>query len=123
MSWDAYTAALLAYPDVSAAGIYGHNGGVWSQNQMTASPEEILAFVARFQNPRTGAKLVVDGKQFIATLCTEEFLTGRNKQGVGLAVVMSSMAVLVVQSGEGCNPGNALNAVTKMADDLKSKNF
>ena len=123
MSWQAYSDALVADPNVSGAAITGFpDGGLWCATDLALQGTEGAGLCARMSSPGSGASIVCGGISYMATNCTEDFLTGRKGSG-GICVTKSGKALLVCVYGEGMNAGSALDACTKMADDLTSKGF
>jgi hypothetical protein len=123
MSWSAYTDALVANDDVAGSVITGYpDGGLWGATELALQGTEGAALAARLTNPRSGEKLICGGVSFMATNCTEDFLTGRSGP-TGIVVVKSEKAVIICSYGEGMNAGNCLNAAINMAADLMSKGF
>ena len=123
MSWDAYTQALVADANVDGAVIVGFpDGGLWASTNLALQGTEGATMATRFSSPRSGVKLEAGGVKYMATNCTEDFLTGKQGQG-GLCVTKSGKAVIFVSYVDGMNAGSALNAASNMAADLVSKGF
>lgn len=123
MSWQAYTDALNANAHVETSAIVGYpDGGLWASSGLALQGTEGATLAARFADPRNGQKLIVGGVQYMATNCTEDFLTGK-KGPNSLAIMKSGKAVIICIGGEGMNAGSTLDAAGKMADDLTSKGF
>merc|ERR1740130_2534606 len=123
MSWDAYTAALVADANVGTAALCGFpDGGLWAASGLTLQGTEGATLAARFSTPRSGAKLICGGVKYMATNCTEDFLTGKSGQ-TGICITKSGKAIIIVTTSDGMNAGSALNAASNMAADLVGKGF
>jgi len=123
MSWQAYTDALNGNAHVESSAIVGYpDGGLWAASGLTLQGTEGATLAARFATPRNGQKLVAGGVQYMATNCTEDFLTGKKGPNT-IAITKSGKAVIICVAGEGMNPGSTLNSCMQMADDLNSKGF
>merc|ERR1711935_231877 len=123
MSWDAYTAALVADANVGTAALCGFpDGGLWAASGLTLQGTEGATLAARFSTPRSGQKLICGGVKYMATNCTEDFLTGKSG-ATGIAVTKSSKALIICVADAGMNMGSTLNAASSMAADLVGKGF
>jgi len=121
--WDAYTAALIANANVAGAALIGKDdGAVWAQSGIELQGTEGAGLSARAKAPRNGQKVIVGGVKYMATNCTEDFLSGKSGQ-TGVVVASSSKALIICTGAEGMNPGDTMNAAMNMADDLKGKGF
>lgn len=124
MSWNAYTENLIAQGQTSGAAIVGFpDGGLWAASGTLAlQGTEGAALATRLGNPRSGEKLICGGVKYMATNCTEDFLTGKSGQ-TGICVSKSGKAVIISIYGDGMNAGSCLNHNCNMAADLKDKGF
>ncbi len=124
MSWNAYTDSLITQGQTAGAVIVGFpDGGLWAASGALAlQGTEGKVMAERFANPRSGAKLVAGGVSYMATNCTEDFLTGRAGQN-GICVTKSGKACIITFYKEGMNAGSCMDHNTKMSADLASKGF
>ena len=123
MSWQAYTDSLNGNADVASSAIVGYpDGGLWAASGLALQGTEGAAIAARFGNPRSGAKLVVGGVSYMATNCTEDFLTGK-KGPNGVCITKSGKAVIICVSIEGINTRNTMETASKTSKDISSKGF
>jgi len=135
--WKAYTDKLVASKHVSAAAIYGFNGGCWaiSGTGLQPSAEQVKHWIAATQSEGGVNKLREVGlhngdekkggvKYIILQANHGDKVVGK-KGNAGICIAPSSKAIVVGVYTEtsGIQPPQCVTQVMTMAADLKAKNF
>merc|ERR1712063_190029 len=121
MSWQAYVdQQLVGTGHITQGAILGLDGGAWATTA-GFSVAEGAALAALFSNPSNAfsSGVTVAGTKYLAIKADNRSIYGKKGSG-GVCLVKTGQSVLVgvYADGSGIQPGNAANAVEKLADYL-----
>ena len=111
--------------NVTAAGIYGLNGAVWAQKDLTASYEDILRLAKLFEDDDEVKQALERGFEFTGNKYTylrgdEQMIQAKGKCGqmAPLTVFKTKKALVVALGGESAVAGLVSTAVSQIGDYL-----
>jgi len=126
MSWQAYVDTnLVGSGYIDKAIIIGHDGTAWaSSKDFALKGDEAKKLIAGFTdgNSLRANGLYIAGEKYLTIKADERSIYGK-KGSAGVVNVKTGLAILIGHYKDGVQPGQATNAVEKLADYLIENSF